>query len=431
MLRWQAWFPFLLLAACGTNSPGDGGDELSPGGTAGSGGPSGTGGSVTSSGGAAKGGASGSSAGGVSAGTGGKSATGGTGGGAGVEGAAGMRGSLCSNLPKAGVWQSVTPFSAGGSTFGEGWSEAMSIDPFDSSIVWLTSGYRGIYKSTDCGATFTHMNTGRNADTFERGNHIGMVVDPVDPGVIYVANIHDSINLWKSTNGGVDWDPLFPVGSEVYNVVWGYAMSVAMDPGNHKHLMAAFHDNCKAPYDPYCEAETTDAGATWRLFKLPFPGWQEGSGPWIIDAKTSLYAGTGLFLTTDSGASWQDVLPKGVSTFGSGEREIHTIPRGPDGTYYIASNSGVIKSADAHTWTLIPNSGGGLVSFVSADGQFITSAEYTANSYRTAKWSDPNVWTTFPSPPTDLGASFLDYDGVNRVLYSSNFAAGLFRMVLP
>lgn len=451
-------FPFLFLAACGSSQDGGAGsdetqgsggvvDVPGSGGSVGAGGASGalgspgTGGSAAAGGGpitGATGGASGAGGAGVITGAGGKSGAGGmggrgggSGGSGGAGGATGMTGSPCTNLPQAGAWQSIAPFSAGGTAYGEGWSEAMSIDPFDTAVVWLSTGYKGIYKSTDCGKTFAHMNTGRNAAPFERGNHISMLVDPVDRGVIYVANIHDSINLWKSTNGGVDWDPLFPMGSEVYQVVWGYAMSVAMDPSNHKHLMVAFHDNCKAPYAPACEAETTDAGATWRLIKIPFPGWQEGSGSWIIDATTSLYAGTGLFLTTDSGASWKDVGPQSGMAFGSGEREIHPIPRGPDGTYYIASNQGVIKSADAHSWTLIPNSGGGIVSFASGAGQFIVSAEYTKDSYRVAKWSDPTVWTTFAPPPVDQGGSYLDYDAVHKILYSSNFGGGLWRLVLP
>ena len=141
------------------------------------------------------------------------------------------------------------------------------------------------------------MNTGRNAATFERGNHISMLVDPVDRGVIYVANIHDATNLWKSTNGGVDWDQLFPPGSDVDKIIHGFADAVSMDPNDHKHLIIGFHDNCEAPYAPACEAETTDSGATWRLFKLPTKGWEEGAGPWVIDATTSLYGGTsGLFL---------------------------------------------------------------------------------------------------------------------------------------
>jgi hypothetical protein len=459
MTHWHTTlFSFLFLAACGSSQDGAAGsdetqgsggivDVTGSGSSAGAGGASGasTGvggvsgalGSVGTGGSASTGGASGAGGAGGITGAGGKSGAGGMGGrggssgGGGAGGATGMTGSPCTNLPQAGVWQSITPFSGGGPAYGEGWSEAMSIDPFDTAVVWLTTGYRGIYKSTDCGKTFVHMNTGRNAATFERGNHISMLADPVDRGVLYVANIHDSINLWKSTNGGVDWDPLFPMGSEVYQVVWGYAMSVAMDPGNHKHLMVAFHDNCKAPYAPACEAETNDAGATWRLIKIPFPGWQEGSGSWIIDATTSLYAGSGLFLTTDSGASWKDVTPQGVLSFGSGEREIHPIPRGPDGTYYLASNYGMLKSADAHSWTLIPNSGARLVSFASGDGQFITAEEYNAN-YWFAEWSDPTVWKTFAPPPTNnQGASYLDYDAVHKVLYSSNFGGGLWRLVLP
>jgi len=258
---------FVILTACGSSADdgasadepsgpqgaggtvdisGAGGSAVA-GGTSGAPGAAGTGGGTGTAGKSGAGGASVSTGAGGTSGTGGAAGTGNVGGASGSMGAGGsapMTGSPCANLPPVGTWQSILPYKVGGPAFGEGFGEAISVDPFDTAIVWLGTGSKGIYKSTDCGATFTHMNTGRNAATFERGNHISMLVDPVDRGVIYVANIHDATNLWKSTNGGVDWDQLFPPGSDVDKATHGVADAVSMDPNDHKHLIIGFHGNC-------------------------------------------------------------------------------------------------------------------------------------------------------------------------------------------
>jgi hypothetical protein len=322
-----------------------------------------------------------------------------------------------------------------GSDFGGGFSEAISVDPFDPAIVWLGTGANGIYKSTDCGTTFTHMNTGRNADAFQRGNHISMLVDPVDRGVIYIANIHYSTNLWKSTNGGVDWDDVFLAGGDVAKITGGDADAVSMDPNDHRHLMVEFHSNCNAPYDPACEVETTDGGATWRIVKLPTSGWEEGSGPWVVNATTWLHAGSHLWLTTNRGANWTNLDPDPAVYWGfnGGEVETHSIFRGPDGTYYLPAGQGVVRSTDGGlSWSLIPNSGGRGVGFVIGGGRLYSSDQWSA-SIHSALLSDPTKWQamTAPAIPQGQGCPYLDYDAAHHVLYASCYAAGVWRMVTP
>jgi hypothetical protein len=358
-------------------------------------------------------------------------------------GAAGTTASPCESLPAPGTWESIAPFSAdclvnncpAGVNFGQGFSEAITVDPFDSAIVWFGTGSKGFFKSTDCGATFTHMNAGSNGAEFEQGNHISMLVDPVDPGVIYVANIHYSSNLWKSTNGGVDWNALFPPDSQMAKVNGGNADAISMDPKDHQHLMVGFHANCAAPHQPACEAETFDGGATWKIIELPMlGGWEEGAGPWLINATTSLWSGKDLWLTTDSGASWKQVN-SGPSAFwglNGGEVEIHPIQRDKNGNYYLTAAQGVITSPDGLSWAPIPNSGGRKVGLIIGGGKMYAFDQWSA-SLHVAKEIQPLTWTSMtppPSLPDGFGCPYLDYDPAHHLLYASCYGGGLWRIVV-
>ena len=154
--------------------------------------------------------------------------------------------------------------------------------------------------------------------------------------------------------------------------------SVAMDPNDHKHLIIGFHGNCEAPYAPACEAETTDSGATWRLFKLPTKGWEEGAGPWVIDATTSLYGGNPVSFSRPIVAHpGRTSAPGCVGIRGRRSRDPSYSPRSRRHVLHHVAQ-GMVKSTDTKTWTLMPNSGGRLVGFTSGDGLFITSDQWSA-----------------------------------------------------
>jgi len=440
----------VTLAACGASSnddpsgaSGDGSDNVSGSGGAG-GGSAGSGmivaGGGTSivvggsgSGGANAGGAPGGTGGTASMGAAGKGGSGGSVGIGGASGSGGAGGSMtmtnasaCNGLPAAGTWDNVAPPGVTD-------TNAVMVDPFDAATVWLGANNKGIFKSTDCGATWKHVNTGRHGPDLDKGGLVSMAADPVAPGVLYTIAIYGAQGMWKSINGGVDWDPLFPADSEVAKTVaYNFIDSISMDPTDHQHLVIGTHAECLAPYAPTCEAESKDGGATWRLFKQPGTGWQEQAGPFVLGATSWLYgAPSGLYLTTDSGATWKDVGPSGAS-FGGGEVENHEIRRGRDGTYYLTTYQGIAKSSDGHAWSLIPNSGGRSVGFAACNGQLYSSDQWSGG-YHTASDADTTKWTVVPPPPApgNQGAPFVDCDAPHHLLYSSNFAGGLWRLVLP
>jgi hypothetical protein len=340
----------------------------------------------------------------------------------------------CSNLPAAGQWDSIAPVTAKmGDTSGQNFSEAVIVDPFDPATVWLGTGFAGVFKSTDCGATWKHVNTGRNGAQLDNGSHVSMAIDPVAQGTMYAVSLFGAWGLWKSTNGGVDWDQLFPSGGQVDTVTSNFFDSISMDPTDHTHLVVGMHGNCTGAYAPTCEAETKDAGMTWRLLKTPNANWEEGAGPWILSANSWLYAGEDLWLTVDSGNTWKKITPTGTWSFSGGEVETHSIPRGPDGTYFLTSSQGITRSSDGQTWTLIPNFAKSTVGFATGGGELFASDQWSTGYY-TASGTSSSAWTTLappPSLPSGTGAPFIDYDSSHHVLYSSNFDGGLWRVVRP
>jgi hypothetical protein len=336
----------------------------------------------------------------------------------------------CDKLPGAGNWENISPQGLSDTT-------ALIEDPFEAGTVWLGTTNGGLHKSTDCGATFTHVSTGRGADEFNTKGQgqLSMAVDPIDKGVIYVFK-YGGHGVLKSTNGGVDWDQTIAADSEVAKAIPSrYIDSISMDPSDHKHLVTSNHVNCNAPYNPTCMAETTDGGATWRVFKsAPGTGWEEGGGVFVINSSTFVYAGLHLYVTTDKGQTFKllDPDPAPYWGFNIGEVETHSIPRGPDGTYYLPAGQGVVKSTDGGlTWSLIPNSGGRKVGFVMTD-HYMYAIDQWNPSLHGAALSDPSKWTAMKAPPipNGQGCPYLDYDKTHHILYASCYGAGAWRMVM-
>jgi hypothetical protein len=246
-----------------------------------------------------------------------------------------------------------------------------------------------------------------------------------------------SPGLWKSTNGGVDWDQVFTPDTEVFKAVqYNLINSIAMDAHDPRHLIVSMHAHCNPPNTVVCEAESNDAGATWTLINVPLPGvndWVAGAGAFILDASTWLFGtySNGLWLTSDHGKSWSEVTPSGGHGATGGKVLITPFAPAPDGNYYLASMEGVLRSTDGKSWTLIPNSGGREVGFTMGDGKLYAADQFSP-SYHTALQTDDMTWSplTAPMPLTDTeGAPYLAYDSAHHILYSSNWAGGLWRMV--
>src|SRR5688500_436826 len=223
----------------------------------------------------------------------------------------------------------------------------------------------GIYKSTDAGRTWKL--TGLAAT-----QHIGrIVVDPLDANIVYVAAVGHTWNsnpergLYKSTDGGATWTL-----SKFISDKAGF-IDIAMDPKDRNTLFASSWERVRGPYflrsgGPGSALwKTTDAGATWSEIRGGgFPETVKGRIGLAIapsDAKT-IYAlveadtlprplprdmkpdtaraqrrVSGLYRSSDGGATWtlmrrneQDARPFYYS-------QVRVDPRNPNRVYWMSS----------------------------------------------------------------------------------------------
>jgi hypothetical protein len=326
-----------------------------------------------------------------------------------------------------GVWEDITPPQTPlSNSLG---TTSAAVNPLDPATVYVSVTVNqwqpgaGVYKSTDCGATWAKANTGRNAAQVDSGNGWQIIIDPVDPNVMYVINGYGGPpSLFKSTDAGTDWDATFPDKGVVAEAIGGnFTQAVSMDPTDHDHLVVTFHFNCSGTYAPMCMAESKDAGASWRIFKGPGSGWSEGANPIVLGSTTWLYSeGGGVHYTSDSGATWEKVAPGG-----NGQ-----IYRAADGTMYLGSNGAMLRSTDGHAWTSI--SGSPRATGLIGDGENLFAVfqnDWSGQPYYTAKEAEPTTWTKISTPTIHAGASFLAYDKDHHILYGPSWGGGLWRVV--
>jgi len=353
----------------------------------------------------------------------------------------------CSRLAAPGVFEDITPAEVrttiGGKTSDgqtKGGPFAMAVDPVNQGTVYSGTLFQGVWKTTDCGATWTRIATGLNADDVNRGMNWTFAVDPVEPETVYTNSGYGSNGLFKSTDGGVNWTDVWSIRSQPElgkAFQYNFANVIAIDPADHRHILLTFHEMCLPPHATTCIVESRDAGATWEIHDGK-SGWNGGEGQVIffLDGSTTWLWGSqtnGFWRTPDSGKTWEEI-PGMTTSHLQGSQLLRT----RDGTFFVAGADGIWRSPDgkASTWQLVAGTGpivGGLVS----DGtNLYASTCYFGDfcdqpRYLTSPESDGRVWTALPNVPKLSQGGNLGYDPAHKLLYSSNLAAGLWRVVVP
>jgi photosystem II stability/assembly factor-like uncharacterized protein len=153
----------------------------------------------------------------------------------------------------------------------------IAIAPSDTNVIYAGTGEEdsrnsispggGMYKSTDGGHKWTFIGL---KETQQIGR---IVVSPKDPNTVYVAALghawgpNKERGLYKTTDGGASWKLIKFISDKA-----GF-VDVAMDPSDPNTLYAASWERVRGPYFLKSGGpgsglwKTTDAGATWTEIK--------------------------------------------------------------------------------------------------------------------------------------------------------------------
>jgi len=234
---------------------------------------------------------------------------------------------------------------------------------------WFGATGGGLWKTTDGGTTWRAM-----TDRFLTSSSVGAVaVCEANPDVVYVGmgetelrgNIMQGDGVWKTTDGGKTWTH---VGLEATQAI----ARIRVHPTDCDHVWAAALGH---PYAPNAERgvfRSTDGGRSWQktLFRsdragavdlVMAPGhpetmfaalWEVSRTPWSL---SSGGAGSGLFRSTDGGATWTEItrnqgLPGGtlgkigVAVSGGRRERVWAIVEAAEGGVFRSDDGGA-------TWT--------------------------------------------------------------------------------
>ncbi len=258
---------------------------------------------------------------------------------------------------------------------------AIAVAPSDPNIMYVGSGEGlarpdlstgdGVYKSTDAGKTWTHLGL---RDTQQIGQ---LAVDPTNANIIFVAaeghpyGPNNERGLYKSTDGGATFKRVLFIDDKTG------ASEVRIDPQHPNIVFAGMWQRQEGPWENGSWQGTggglfrsTDGGATWK--QLTGGGLPNGitqvnltispTDSNRIYAEISTGYPVGLYRSDDGGSTWvhapdHDTRPE--ERIGGGDLPVPVVdPKDPN-TLYVASIV-TWKSTDAgRTWTGFRGSPGG------------------------------------------------------------------------
>jgi photosystem II stability/assembly factor-like uncharacterized protein len=225
-----------------------------------------------------------------------------------------------------GVWKTVNhgttyePIFDGQGSYSIG---CVSLDPNNPSTVWVGTGENnnqrsigygdGVYRSTDGGKSWTHMG-------LKDSEHIAdIIVDPTDSDIVYVAAYGPlwrnggERGVYKSTDGGATWTCVKAISD------YTGCSQLRMDPSNRQVLYAAFHQRQRKVFTYIGGGpesglyKSIDGGENWTQLKGGLPSGELGRIGLDLSpvAPQVVYAvvegdekSRGIYRSADGGASW-------------------------------------------------------------------------------------------------------------------------------
>lgn len=218
----------------------------------------------------------------------------------------------------------------------------------DPQVVYAGSASGGIFKTTDGGLSWSPIFD--NQPVHSIGD---IAVAPSDPSIVWAgtgescirSNISVGEGIFKSTDAGRTWTRM---GLEKT----GRIGKVVIDPQNPDHVLACALGHAYGPQQERGVFRTIDGGKTWErtLFADENTGCSDleidphnprkaFAGMWTLDIKTwgreSGGPGSGLYTSHDAGATWQRLTGRGLPTKTVGKTMVAIAPSNPQRVYAL------------------------------------------------------------------------------------------------
>ncbi|MBP6039037.1 MAG: T9SS type A sorting domain-containing protein [Flavobacterium sp.] len=250
-----------------------------------------------------------------------------------------------SSLPVSN-WQPIGPFThtnTGSWSSGQGRVNIVHVDPSNSNVVYLGAPAGGIWKSINNGSTWTPL-----TDELPQIGVSGIAVDYSNSNVIYIATGDKdagdsySVGVYKSTDGGLTWNPTGVMGSSNPSS----AGDLVIHPTNNQILWCATNNGIY---------KTTNAGNTWS--QVQSGDFAQGNIRLKSGDPTTIYAVSNnrFFRSTDTGSTFTQIstgLPNSSSRLlldvtSANASYIYILSAATDG-----SMQGIYRSTDGGSnWT--------------------------------------------------------------------------------
>ena len=266
-----------------------------------------------------------------------------------------------------GVWKSINAGRTWSPIFDSqpvGSIGAIAVAPSRPETIYVGTGEadmrsqiaygNGMYKSTDAGATWTHIGLD---DTKQIGR---VLVDPKNPDVVFVAALGHAYGpnadrgVFRSRDGGKTWQKVLFKNENVG------AIDLVFDPRTSQTIYAALWNTRRPPWSIYPPSygpgsglyKSTDGGTTWKPLAGGLPTEAVGRiglavAPTngtriyaIIDAKDG-----GMYRSDDAGATWQK-MTSDQRIWGRGWYFCKTTVDPRDANVVYVGNTSLYKSTD-------------------------------------------------------------------------------------
>lgn len=232
-------------------------------------------------------------------------------------------------------------FKTHGNGYGRQSGERLAFDPGSSNVMYTGTRYNGLFKSTDSGVSWTRMN-GLNVTTTPNGNGVNLVL-PDPASVVNGAarrlivgvsrNSSAGPNLYRSEDGGQTFTALSGVPGNLMPQRGAY------DGQGNLYLTYGNGAGPGGLGDPLKDSDPMNAGGVWK-YNINNWSWTNVTPPGMTNAFSGISVdatngqriiastintywtqwkssdgkdtyGDRIFLSTNGGASWTDVVASG------------------------------------------------------------------------------------------------------------------------